>query len=76
MRYRQLGRTGLMVSEIGFGTIPVLSGNVPVLPEYFSPDVDEAVKIMNCAYKMGCNFYDTAIPEEYGDAEYKYYYFR
>ena len=71
MRYRQLGRTGLMVSEIGFGTIPVLSGNVPVLPEYFSPDIDEAVEIMNCAYKMGCNFYDTAIPEEYGDAEYK-----
>ena len=71
MRYRQLGRTGLKVSEIGFGTIPILSGNVPVLPEYFSPDVDEAVEIMNCAYKMGCNFYDTAIPEEYGDAEYK-----
>ena len=71
MRYRQLGRTGLKVSEIGFGTIPILSGNVPVLPEYFSPGVDEAVEIMNCAYKMGCNFYDTAIPEEYGDAEYK-----
>ncbi|MBR6242104.1 MAG: aldo/keto reductase [Ruminococcus sp.] len=71
MRYRKLGKTGLMVSEIGFGTIPVLSGNVPVLPDYYSPDVDEAVNIMMHAYRMGCNLYDTAIPEEYGDAEYK-----
>ena len=71
MRYRKLGKTGLMVSEIGFGTIPVLSGNVPVLPDYYSPDVDEAVSIMMHAYRMGCNLYDTAIPEEYGDAEYK-----
>ena len=71
MRYRQLGKTGLKVSETGFGTIPILSGNVPVLPDYYSPDTDEAVDIMIHAYNMGCNFYDTAIPEEYGDAEYK-----
>ena len=71
MRYRTLGNTGLQVSEIGFGTIPILSGNVPVLPDYYSPDLPEAVDIMMHAYNMGCNFYDTAIPEEYGDAEYK-----
>lgn len=71
MRYRELGNTGLTVSEIGFGTIPILSGNVPVLPDYYSPALDEAVEIMMHAYRMGCNFYDTAIPEEYGDAEYK-----
>ena len=71
MRYRTLGNTGLRVSEIGFGTIPVLSGNVPVLPDYYSPDLQQAVAIMMHAYRMGCNFYDTAIPEEYGDAEYK-----
>ena len=37
MKYRDLGTTGLRVSEIGFGTIPILSGNVPVLPGYYSP---------------------------------------
>lgn len=71
MRYRTLGKTGLRVSEIGFGTIPILSGNVPVLPDYCSPGPDEAVGILMHAYRMGCNFYDTAIPEEYGDAEFK-----
>ncbi len=71
MRYRKLGKTGLMVSEIGFGTIPILSGNVPVLPEHLDPDTETAVDIMMYAFSMGCNFYDTAIPEEYGDAEYK-----
>lgn len=71
MRYRKLGKTGLCVSELGFGTIPILSGSVPVLPEYFSPDVPTAVDIMKRAFELGCNFYDTAVPEEYGDAEYK-----
>ena len=71
MRYRKLGKTGLSVSELGFGTIPILSGSVPVLPEYFSPDVPTAVEIMKRAFDLGCNFFDTAVPEEYGDAEYK-----
>ncbi len=71
MRYRALGNTGLRVSELGFGTIPILSGRVPVLPEYFSPDTETAVAIMRRAFDLGCNFYDTAIPEEYGDAEEK-----
>lgn len=71
MRYRELGRTGLKVSELGFGTIPILSGHVPVLPKFFSPDNETAIAIMKKAFDYGCNFYDTAIPEEYGDAEKK-----
>ena len=71
MRYRELGKTGLCVSELGFGTIQILSGSVPVLPEYFSPDTETAIAIMKKAFEYGCNFYDTAIPEEYGDAEIK-----
>ncbi len=71
MRYRELGKTGLRISELGFGTIPILAGHVPVLPEYFSPDDETAIAIMKKAFDYGCNFYDTAIPEEYGDAELK-----
>ena len=62
MKYRNLGNTGLQVSELGFGTIPILSGRVPVLPEYFSPDTPTAVAIMKRAFDLGCNFYDTARP--------------
>lgn len=71
MRYRKLGDTGLMVSEIGFGTIPILQGNIPVLPDYFNLDKEEAVAVMEYAYLLGCNLYDTAIVPEYGDAEIK-----
>lgn len=71
MRYRDLGSTGLKVSEISFGTIPILSGNIPVLPDYYSPDVETAIGIMEHAFKLGCNLFDTAIVPEYGDAEIK-----
>lgn len=71
MRYRKLGKTGLLVSEVSFGTIPILSGHVPVLPNYYSPDEKTAIKIMLHAYLLGCNLFDTAIVPEYGDAEIK-----
>lgn len=71
MRYRKLGETGLKVSEISFGTIPILSGDVPVLPDYYSPGTDEAIRIMEYAFRLGCNLFDTAIVPEYGDAEIK-----
>lgn len=71
MYYRKLGNTGLNVSEISFGTIPVLQGSVPVLPDYFNLDEKEALAVMEHAYRLGCNLYDTAIVPEYGDAEIK-----
>ncbi len=71
MRYRKLGNTGLIVSEIGFGTIPVLQGNVPVLPDYFNLSEKQAISVMEYAFRSGCNLYDTAIVPEYGDAEIK-----
>ncbi|HEY9058902.1 MAG TPA: aldo/keto reductase [Pseudobacteroides sp.] len=71
MRYRDLGSTGIKVSEISFGTIPILSGDCPVLPDYYSPDEDTAMGIMEYAFKLGCNLFDTAIVPEYGDAEIK-----
>ncbi len=71
MRYRKLGRTGLMVSEVGFGTIPVLRGSVPVLPKYYNLTDEQALAVMGHAFDLGCNLYDTAIVPEYGDAERK-----
>ena len=66
MYYRKLGNTGLEVSEISFGTIPILQGNIPVLPAYFNLDESEALAVMTHAFQMGCNLFDTAIVPEYG----------
>lgn len=71
MDYRMLGSTGLKVSEVSFGTIPILQGSVPVLPDYFDLSEEEALAVMAHAYQLGCNLYDTAIVPEYGDAEIK-----
>lgn len=71
MKYRRLGLTDCYVSEVGFGTIPILKGSVPVLPDYYNLDEDEALAVMGHALRLGCNLYDTAIVPEYGDAEIK-----
>ena len=71
MKYRRLGRTGLKVSEVGFGTIPILKGSVPVLPAYFNLEEEAALTVLEHAFRLGCNLYDTAIVPEYGDAEVK-----
>ncbi|MCX4317234.1 MAG: aldo/keto reductase, partial [Lachnospiraceae bacterium] len=71
MNYRNLGNTGLWVSEVAFGTIPILAGNIPVLPAYFNLSEKKAIEVMEEAFSLGCNLYDTAIVPEYGDAEYK-----
>lgn len=71
MKYRSLGHTGLSVSEVGFGTIPVLRGSVPVLPDHYDLSDEEALAVMEYAFRLGCNLYDTAIVPEYGDAELK-----
>ena len=67
MRYRKLGNTGLTVSEISFGTIPILQGSVPVLPDYFNLTDSQALDVMEQAFRLGCNLYDTAIVPEYQD---------
>lgn len=71
MQYRKLGDTGLYVSELGFGTIPILKGAIPVLPKYYNLKTDEAIALLQYAWNLGCNFFDTAIVPEYGDAEIK-----
>ncbi|MTV47980.1 aldo/keto reductase [Heliobacillus mobilis] len=58
MRYLEWGRTGLKVSEVGFGGIPIIRLGV-----------DEATKVLHRAYDKGINFYDTA--NAYRDSEEK-----
>jgi aryl-alcohol dehydrogenase-like predicted oxidoreductase len=59
MKYRELGKTGLIVSEIGFGTWGI-GGNA-----YGQVDDNEAKKALQTAFESGINFYDTA--DLYGD---------
>jgi predicted aldo/keto reductase-like oxidoreductase len=58
MNYVKLGMTGVTVSEVGFGGIPIIRLSV-----------DNAVKVLRHAYDNGITFYDTA--NMYRDSEAK-----
>lgn len=61
MNYRCLGRTGLMVSEIGLGTVELgLDYGVPVAGEHLRPPEEQAARLLNRALDLGVNFIDTA----------------
>jgi len=54
MQHRKLGRTGLEVSALGFGSmrLPMNEGQV---------DVESALKVLNKAFDLGINLVDTAV---------------
>lgn len=58
MQKRRLGRTSLLVSQVGFGAYPISRLELP-----------EAVRVVRRAYELGINYYDTA--RAYGDSEEK-----
>lgn len=60
MEYRYLGKSGLKVSTLSFGTWVTFGSQV---------DIDEAVKLMTMAYDAGVNFFDNAEAYNAGDAE-------
>ena len=62
MKYTRLGRTGLEVSRIAFGTWQV-SG------EWGSYDVDAARRAIRHAHELGVNFFDTAQAYGFGESE-------
>lgn len=68
MKYRKLGRTGIEVSEIGFGAwgIGGLS-NGPT--SYGKSDDDVSKRALNRAYDLGVTFYDTSDLYGYGHSE-------
>lgn len=55
MKYRQLGRTGMKVSEIGFGSWQL--GNAR---DWGKMTDKQAVSLVHEAIDQGCNFFDTA----------------
>jgi hypothetical protein len=56
MQYKTLGKTDLMISEVGFGCIPIIR-----------LDTSQAIKTLRHAYQRGITFYDTA--NAYRDSE-------
>jgi len=59
MNYRTLGRTGLHVSEIGYGAWGIGKGL------WIGASDNESIKALNKAFDLGLNFVDTALG--YGD---------
>ncbi|MBT2643139.1 aldo/keto reductase [Bacillus sp. ISL-41] len=55
MKYRQLGSTGIKVSEVGFGAWQL--GNAR---DWEGMENNQAIKLVHEALEQGCNFFDTA----------------
>jgi aryl-alcohol dehydrogenase-like predicted oxidoreductase len=61
MEHRTLGRTGLLVSEIGFGALEIgRDWGIPVGDDFGRPDEAEAIQALNAALDAGITFIDTA----------------
>jgi 1-deoxyxylulose-5-phosphate synthase len=68
MRYRRLGRTKLMVSEVSLGTAELgMNYGIRTGTDSNKPDREDAEFILNSALDKGVNFIDTAAA--YGDSE-------
>ena len=60
MKYRLLGKSGLKVSELSFGSWVTFGSQV---------DTDKATKLMTLAYDAGVNFFDNAEVYSAGESE-------
>ncbi len=59
MRYRSLGKTGLKVSEVGYGAWGISRA------QWVGAEDEESLRSLRAAREAGVNFYDTALA--YGD---------
>lgn len=59
MQYRPLGKTGISVSEIGFGTWGI-GGQTEGATSYGPTDDQVSLASLREAFELGVNFYDTA----------------
>ena len=56
MIYRTLGRTGLKVSQLGFGAM-----RLPMIEDGSAVDTDKTVAMMHRAFEAGVNYVDSAV---------------
>ena len=61
MRYKNLGESGLLVSELSFGCM--------MFQDESAEGIAHAYDMLKCAYRNGCNFFDNAEGYEGGAAE-------
>ncbi len=67
MRTRELGKTGMQVSEIGFGAWAI-GGNAHG-NSYGPTDDAESIRAVRRAFDLGCTFFDTADAYGWGHSE-------
>src|SRR6266550_5276240 len=67
MKYRTLGKTGLKVSEVGFGAWAI-GGNTHG-NSYGPTDDKQSLAAIGRALELGCNFFDTADVYGHGHSE-------
>jgi len=67
MKYRVLGKTGLKVSEVGFGGWPI--GGNAFGNSYGPTDDKQSLAAIGRALELGCNFFDTADVYGHGHSE-------
>ena len=67
MKYRVLGKTGLKVSEVGFGAWAI--GGNAYGNSYGPTDDKQSLAAIGRALELGCNFFDTADVYGHGHSE-------
>jgi aryl-alcohol dehydrogenase-like predicted oxidoreductase len=67
MKYRTLGKTGLKVSEVGFGAWAIGGNNYG--NSYGPTDDKVSLAAVERAFELGCNFYDTSDVYGHGHSE-------
>ena len=63
MKFRQLGSTDLLLSEVGFGLWTLSTEAWPAVPE------NDAVNLLVAAFELGINYFDTADSDGEGYGE-------
>jgi aryl-alcohol dehydrogenase-like predicted oxidoreductase len=69
MKYREIGKTGIKVSEIGFGAWGIGGETADGANSYGATDDNESRRALQRAFELGITFYDTSDIYGYGHSE-------